>query len=167
MIEDKEQQDSYGKPKAGELKEYYGGFHFRVFISTEFGGLAANVNQAWTRVSGIVTESEVIDYMRGTDLSVGSAPGRTKFEDLSMERVFYGVDDFYKWRRRIEMGRMELGDLTVELLNRAGNPVRRMVCAGSWPKRWAMPEMDASSSSPAVERITLAVADVYEEQIDT
>lgn len=142
-----------------------GVFRFRVFISSDYGGVAANVNQEWTRISGIVTESEVMPYMRGTDSSVGSAPGRTTFQDLQMERVYAGVDDFYRWRRRIEMGRMEFGDVAVELQNRKGEPVRRMICAGAWPRRWEMPDLDAMNSGAAFEKITLAVADVYEESV--
>lgn len=144
----------------------YGSYQFRVFIITASSGVQSDVNQAFVRISGVVTSSEDIEYMQGTDTSVGSAPGRTKFEDLQMERVYNGVDDFYKWRRRIEKGQMEMGDLKIELLDRQGSPVRKIVCANAWPKRWEMPEMDASSSNVAVEKITLAVGDIYEEKVD-
>ena len=143
----------------------YGSYQFRVFIITEASGVQADVNQAFVRISGVVTSSEDIEYMQGTDTSVGSAPGRTKFDDLQMERVYNGVDDFYNWRRRIEKGHMELGDLSIEMLDREGNPVRKLVCASAWPKRWEMPEMDATSSNVAMEKITLAVGDIYEEKV--
>lgn len=143
----------------------YGSYQFRVFITTEYGGVASDVNQSFVRVSGVVTTSEDIAYMRGTDTSVGSAPGRTKFDDLQMERIFNGVDDFYKWRRRIEGGQMELGNLAIEMLDRGGQVVRRIICADAWPKRWEMPEMDSNSSNLAMEKITLAVADIYEDDV--
>ncbi len=143
----------------------YGSYQFRVFIVTEANGVQADVNQAFVRISGVVTSSEDIDYMQGTDTSVGTAPGRTKFDDLQMERVYNGVDDFYNWRRRIEKGHMELGDLSIEMLDRNGNPVRKIVCASAWPKRWEMPEMDATGSNVAMEKITLAVGDIYEEAV--
>jgi phage tail-like protein len=128
-------------------------------------GVASDVNQAFVRISGVVTTSEDIEYMQGTDTSVGTAPGRTKFDDLQMERIFNGTDHFYAWRRRIENGEMELGNLTIEMLDRGGQVVRRVVCANAWPKRWEMPEMDATSSNLAIEKITLAVADIYEDDV--
>ena len=143
----------------------YGSYQFRVFIVTDASGVQADVNQAFVRISGVVTSSEDIEYMQGTDTSVGAAPGRTKFDDLQMERVYNGVDDFYKWRRRIEQGKMELGDLSIEMLDRVGNPIRKIVCASEWPKRWEMPEMDATSSNLAMEKITLAVGDIYEDEV--
>lgn len=148
-----------------ESTGYHGAFQFRVFIASEYSGLDPQVNQSFIRISGPVTSSETIDYMRGTDVSVGTAPGRTRFDDVRMERIFNGTDDFYQWRRRIERGKMETGTVTIEMLDRNETVVRRIVCGNAWPKRWEMPDMDATSAQVAIEKITLVVGALYEDDV--
>lgn len=142
-----------------------GAFTFRVHITPTYAKIDATVNQSWIRVSGVISESEPMQYMQGTDSSVMTAPGRTTFADLELERVYQGVDDFYAWRIRIEQGYLELGDVKIEMLNRVGKPVRSMICKGAWPKKWQMPDLDASSSEVPIEKITLAVNTVIEEKV--
>lgn len=144
----------------------FGGFTFRVVIQVQGRDIGSSINQAWTKVSGIVSESEPIEYMHGTDRNVLKAPGRTKFSDVELERVYLGSDAFYDWRRRIEGGALELGTVTIEILDRTlSNVVRRITCHKAWPMKWEMPDLDASASQPLLEKITLAVADVTEAKV--
>ena len=43
-----------------------------------------------------------MEYMHGTDPYVRKNPGRVTFEDVTLERVYNGLDDFYVWRQEIE-----------------------------------------------------------------
>jgi hypothetical protein len=47
------------------------------------------------------------------------------------------------------------------------NPVRKIILRGAWPLRWEMPELDASNTSPAMEKITFCVEEVYEDAVDS
>jgi phage tail-like protein len=149
--------------------KYLGTFRFRVQVQTIS---SAQINQAWTRVSGVVSESEPMEFMHGVDPFVRKAPGRSTFGDVTMERVYEGIDSLYRWRRAIESGwDPQKGDfrrdITVEMLDRAMNPVRKIILRGAWPLRWEMPELDASNTSPAMEKITFCVEEVYEDAIDS
>ncbi len=148
---------------------YLGTFRFRVNVQTI---ASSAINQAWARVSGVVSESEPMEFMHGSDAFVRKAPGRSTFGDVTMERVYEGIDALYRWRRAIETGwDPQRGDfrrdITVEMLDRALNPVRKLILRGAWPIRWEMPELDASSTSPAMEKITLCVEEVYEDEVDS
>lgn len=144
----------------------FGGFTFRVVIQVGGRDIGSSVNQAWVKVSGLVSETEPIEYMHGTDWNVLKAPGRTKFSDLELERVYLGSDAFYDWRRRIERGSLELGTVTIEVLDRTlSNVVRTITCYKAWPVKWEMPDLNAAASEPLLEKITLAVADVAEAKV--
>jgi phage tail-like protein len=140
---------------------YIGAFNFRVTIPD----IASGVNQAFTRVSGVVSQSEPMEFMHGLDPYVRRSAGRTTYEDVTMERIYNGHDEFYNWRLEVEEGIINRRDVVVELMRPDGTPVRKMKLFAAWPSRWELPEMDASGSSGAVERISLTVERVIEEPV--
>jgi phage tail-like protein len=148
-----------------ETDRYNGTFRFTVSID----GIAdSTVNNHFVRVSGVASESEQLTWMQGTDGSVNTAPGRVKYADITLERVYDGVDEFYEWRRKIERGD-GISDgvsyrrtVTIRLMKRDNTVVRVMNLEGAWPSRWQMPDLDATSSNPAIETIVLTVKKVYE-----
>lgn len=119
-----------------------------------------SVNQAFTRCSGIVSTSEPMEYMQGTDAYVRKNPGRVTFEDVTLERVYNGLDDFYTWRKEIENGATTKYAVQIYMKDRQGQDVRHMTLIQAWPIRWELPELDASGSGPATERITLSIEKV-------
>lgn len=141
----------------------YGGFRFAVSIE----GLSDSglVNQSFVRVSSVESESEEIVFMMNSDTYINGMPGRPGFGFVELERVYDGKDAFYAWRRQVEAGQVVKRDVVVTILDRANQPVRRMVCHQAWPKKWALPTLNAGSSEPAIERITLAVTEVYEGEV--
>ncbi len=136
-----------------EVDNYIGAWNFRVKIDDVTG----DVNQGFTRVSGVVSTSEPMEFMHGVDPYVRKAPGRSSFEDVQMERIYNGLDAFYEWRLAIEEGDVVRRDITIEMLKPSGDVVRTMKCINAYPSRWELPEMDTSGSSGAIERITLTV----------
>lgn len=120
------------------------------------------INTEFVSVSGVVSETEEIEFAHGTDPYVRKTAGRVIYEPVVMERVYKGVDDFYAWRLEVENGNIERRNVTVRMMDAAFNVKRSMVLEGAWPSKWEMPDMDASSSGPATERITLVVRRVRE-----
>jgi len=120
------------------------------------------LNTEFVSISGVVSTSEEIEFMHGTDPYVRKTAGRVTYEPITMERVYKGVDDFYGWRLEVENGNIERRDVTVTMMNTAFQAVRAMTLEGAWPSKWEMPSMDANSSGPALERITLTVERVRE-----
>jgi phage tail-like protein len=145
-------------------ESYHNAFCFEVKIA----GIADNnVNQAFTRVSGIVSQSEMMEFMQGTDPFVRKSPGRVSFEDISLERVWNGSDAFYAWRRAIETGGTQTRDVQVIMKTRNLDEVRAMTLVEAWPSRWELPELDASGANAATERITLTVLEVIEGEVSS
>jgi phage tail-like protein len=142
-----------------DTDNYIGAFNFRVSIPR----YASDINQAFVRVSGVVSTSEPMEFAHGTDPYVRKSVGRTTYEDVTLERIYNGVDSFYEWRMQIEAGSVERHDVKIELLKPDGTVSRTMICRGAWPSRWELPEMDASGSQGATERIGLTVENVTNE----
>jgi phage tail-like protein len=136
---------------------YVGAFNFRVHIPD----IAGDINQAFVRVSGVVSTSEPMEFKHGSDPYVRKGVGRTTFEDVTLERIYNGNDAFYAWRQEVEKGVITRRDVKVEMLRPDGSTARSMICHNAWPSRWELPEMDASGSQGAVERIGLTVENVY------
>jgi phage tail-like protein len=120
------------------------------------------LNTEFVSVSGVVSTSEEIEFMHGTDPYVRKTAGRVTYEPITLVRVYKGVDDFYAWRLAVENGNVERRDVTITLMNSAFQPVRAMTLEGAWPSKWEMPDLDALSSGPPQERITLTVDRVRE-----
>ena len=142
-----------------DTENYVGSFHFRISIPD----VAGDVNQAVTRGSGVVSTSEPMEFMQGTDPYVRKGVGRTSYEDVTLERIYNGSDSFYGWRLDVEGGSIVRRDVKIEMMKANGEVARTMMCMGAWPSRWELPEMDASGSSGAVERISLTVERVTNE----
>jgi len=142
-----------------QTDNYVGTHNFQVMIE----GIEV-LNTEFVSVSGVVSESEEIEFMHGTDPYVRRAAGRVTYEPVVMERVYKGMDEFYAWRLEVENGNIERKNVTVTMMDAAFTPVRAMTLEGAWPSKWEMPDMDASSSGPATERITLTVERVRESE---
>src|SRR5688572_19235174 len=77
------------------------------------------VNTEFVSVSGVVSESEEIEFMHGTDPYIRRRPGRVSYEPIVLERVYKGVDEFYGWRLEVENGNIERRNVTVTMMNSA------------------------------------------------
>lgn len=136
---------------------YIGTHNFQVAITG-----VTEINAEFVTISGVVSSTEEIEFMHGPDPFVRKTAGRLTYEPIVMERVYKGVDDFYRWRLAVENGTIERKDVTIRMMNAGFQVVRQMTLEGAWPTKWEMPDMDATSSRPAMERITLSVDRVRE-----
>lgn len=146
-------------PGPNPTNKYIGSFQFRVTIE----GINDPLD-GFTKCSPIVSNTENIDFKHGLDRGVRKAPGRTSFEDITLERVYSGLDEFSSWRERIINGDLDRRTVSIEFLRNSGEVVRKYSLYNAYPSKWELPEMDAGSSSAATEKITLAVEKVVQEQ---
>jgi phage tail-like protein len=140
-----------------QTDNYVGSHNFQIAID----GMEM-LNTEFVSVSGVVSTSEEVEFHHGVDPYVRKTAGRVSYEPVVMERVYKGVDDFYRWRLEVENGVVSRKNVTVTLLDSAFNPKRAMTLEMAWPSKWEMPDMDANQSGPAIERITLSVERVRE-----
>ena len=134
-----------------DLDKYVGAFNFRVSID----GIPQE-NSKILAVSGVGSESKLVD-----DDSIGRVPlhggGQITLSEVEITRVYQGYDQFYNWRMMIEEGEDALRSVSIELLLPDLNTVaRKVILHNCWPHKWQLPNLDASSTAPAVETISLA-----------
>ena len=95
-------------PGPNPTNNYIGSFQFRVTIE----GINDPLD-GFVKVSAITSTTENITFKHGLDRGVRKAPGRTTVDDIVLERVYSGLDEFSQWRESIVNGnidRIELWD---------------------------------------------------------
>lgn len=137
---------------------YIGSFQFRVTIE----GINDPLD-GFIKVSALTSTTENIQFKHGLDRSVRKAPGRTNFEDITLERVYSGLDEFAQWRENIVNGNIDRRTVSIEFLRNDGTMVRKYSLYNAYPCKWVLPAMDAGGSNTAVEQITLSAERVVQE----
>lgn len=136
---------------------FVGTFQFRVTIEGINDPL-----EGFTKISEIKKEIETIEFKAGTDTGVRKSMGRVKVGDVTLERPYQGMDDFYVWFDTCTREH-DKRTITIDFLKPNGDTVRRYVLLGSFPKDWTLPAMDAGASNIGIEKITLAIENMYQE----
>ena len=120
-----------------------------------------------SKVSALSRTTEVVEHRDGGDSStVHKAPGRTKYEPITLERGVTHDTEFERWAYKVWNYGSGLGaevslkdfrrDITIELLNEAGQPVLRYNVHRCWVSQYqALPELDAGANAVAIQTIRL------------
>jgi phage tail-like protein len=141
-------------------EELFGAYHFLLEIQGVINDNKIIVG-GFKSVSGMDSETEVIEFKQGNDLVVRKKPGRTTYANIVLERGYTATDDLWQWRKNIEDGKIDRRSGSVIVLDQDGTTeVARYNFYEGWPAKWYVPEMDSDSSSMAVEKIEIAVEKV-------
>ena len=144
----------------GVTEELYGNFNFLL----EIGGITGDAKQivgGFKSMSGMTSETEIIEFKQGNDRVVRKKPGRTTYSNIVLERGYTATDDLFKWRKNIEDGIIDRRAGTVTVLDNDGETiVAEFNFYEAWPCKWIVPEVDSDQSGMAIERIELAVEKV-------
>jgi phage tail-like protein len=141
-------------------EELYGSYHFLLEIQ---GVISDNkiIVGGFKSVSGMDSETEIIEFKQGNDLIVRKKPGRTTYANIVLERGYTATDDLWQWRKNIEDGTIDRRAGSVIILDQDGQTeVARYNFFEGWPCKWEAPNMDSDSSSMAIEKIELAIEKV-------
>jgi phage tail-like protein len=141
-------------------EELYGSYHFLLEIQ---GVISDNkiIFGGFKSVSGMDSETEIIEFKQGNDLIVRKKPGRTTYANIVLERGYTATDDLWQWRKNIEDGKIDRRAGSVIILDQDGQTeVARYNFFEGWPCKWEAPNMDSDSSSMAIEKIELAIEKV-------
>lgn len=133
--------DSYPLPK----------FHFQV----EWGGKSI----AFSEVSGLDVESEIIEYRHGASRDFGKfkMPGLQKFSNITLKRgVFAADNDYFDWFNTVNMNKIERRDVIISLLNEEHEPVMVWKVKNAWPTKIQSTDLKADANEVAIESIELA-----------
>jgi phage tail-like protein len=138
-------------------EELFGSYHFLLEIQ---GVISDNkvIVGGFKSVTGMDSETEIIEFKQGNDLVVRKKPGRTTFANIVLERGYTATDDLFQWRKNIEDGKIDRRAGSVIILDQDGqSEVARYNFFEGWPCKWNVPDLDSDSSSMAIEKIELAV----------
>ncbi len=141
-------------------EELYGNYHFLLEIQGVINDTKIIVG-GFKSISGMDSETEVIDFKQGNDMVVRKKPGRTTYANIVLERGYTATDDLWQWRKNIEDGKIDRRSGSVIVLDQDGQTeVARYNFYEGWPCKWYVPDMDSDSSAMAIEKIEIAVEKV-------
>jgi phage tail-like protein len=140
-------------------RDPYKNFKFRVAWDNQYvAGLS--------KMSALKRTTEVIEWREAGDPSiVRKMPGRTKFEDVTLERGLSHDRLFVEWASMVNNpegdGAMSLKnyrkEVIIEVLNLQGNPVMRFKLHRAWVSEFQeLPEMDANANAVAIQTLKIA-----------
>ena len=141
-------------------EELFGNYHFLLEIS----GITSDqktIIGGFKSMSGMDSETEVIEFKQGNDRVVRKKPGRTTYATITLERGFTTTDDLWKWRKNIEDGLIDRRSGTITMLDQdLESIVAQYNFYEGWPAKWYVPELDSDQSGMAIEKIEIAVEKV-------
>lgn len=125
-------------------------FHFQV----EWGGQSI----AFSEVSGLDIETEVIEYRHGAspEYSKSKMPGLRKFSNVTLKRgVFASDNDYYEWFNTVNLNTIERRDVIISLLNEEHAPVVVWKIKNAWPIKIQSTDLKADGNEVAIESMEL------------
>jgi phage tail-like protein len=128
----------------------YGRFNFLL----EIDGVAM---AGFTEVSGLTTETSVIEYREGNDRTpTRKLPGLTKYSNIVLKRGWTKDRELWDWRKTVVDGAVRRANGSIILLGDSRQPVARWNFREAWPCKWEGPALNAKSSEVAIETLELA-----------
>jgi len=126
-------------------------------FSLEVGGA---VKGYFTEVSGIGSESEVIDHKVVTDKGVEiveKLAGRLKWGDIVLKRGITSNMDIWDWRKMVEDGKLKDARRqgSVVMYDRELKEAARWIFVNAWPSKVTGPAPKADSNEIGVEELTI------------
>lgn len=115
----------------------------------------------FTEVSGITSESDVIEYREGSDAArMRKLPALFKFGNITLKRGYTLNRELWEWRKTTLDGVTARKDGAVVLLDEARVPRLRWEFFQAWITKYEGPALNATANEAAIESIELAVEDV-------
>ncbi len=141
-------------------EDLFGSYNFLLEISG-INDDTKTVVGGFKSVSGMDSETEVVEFKQGNDKVVRKKPGRTTYANIVLERGYTATDNLWEWRKNIEDGNIDRRSGSVVVLDQDGeSEVARYNFFEAWPCKWNVPDMDSDSSGMAIEKIEIAVEKV-------
>jgi phage tail-like protein len=107
-------------------------------------------------VSGLGTETEVVEFREGGSNDVRKLPGRTKWPPIVLKRGFTGDRTLHDWATaNATTGTVIRRSVLVTVHNAQGQPVARWHIQHAWPSKWEGPSFKSSGNEVAMETLEL------------
>ena len=137
-------------PNANPRNDPYSRFNFLL----EIDGV---VRAGFSEVSGLSTETDVIDYREGNEpATVRKLPGLTRYSNITLKRGVTNDKSLWQWRKAVIDGKVQRSSGSVILLDESRQPVLVWNFREGWPCKWEGPSLNAKTSDVAIETIEIA-----------
>lgn len=143
---------------------FCGNFNFLVEIE-DMEGETTSVVGGFAEVTGINSESDVLEYRVGSQPLAVKIPGRPHFGNIVLRKGVTTSVELFRWRQRIEQGEADLRSGSVILLDPGMHEKSRWNFYGAWPCRYEAPHLDAQDNRISVETLELCVERI--ERVDS
>jgi phage tail-like protein len=134
---------------AQQRHDPYKVFKFRV----EIDGL---IVAAFSEVSGLESETTVVEYRTGADHVMRKLPGLTKYPNIVLKRGITDDMELWNWRKRIVDGNPDRRNGSIVLQDDQGQDKVRWNFYDGWPCKYDGPNLNAKSNDVAIETLELA-----------
>lgn len=126
-------------------------FHFSVDIGDQ-------QNLAFQEVSGLNTETQVIEYRAGDSrqFSTVKMPG-IKVGNVTLKKgVFVKYDKFWDWYSQVKMNTIKRVPVVIRLLDEKGNASTVWTLLNAWPTKITGTDLRADGNEVAIETLEIA-----------
>lgn len=106
-------------------------------------------------VSGLSSETEVVEYRDGSSGVTIKIPGAHKFGNVTLKRGITRDLTWWNWRQEVVSGAAPRSDLTITLMRRLGGPIAVWHLTDAWPVKISGPSFDTGASEVPIEEITI------------
>ena len=127
-----------------------GNFNFKVEIEGVTQG-------AFSRVDGVESKTEVVEYQDGEDIILRKRPGRTSYSNIVLSRGYVNSEELWNWRKAVIDGKIERKAGSIILSGDDGSEIMRYNFFEGWPCRWSWGVLDGKGDGTAVEEIEIAL----------
>ena len=141
------------------------------YFKAEFGldGVQNN-NSSFQEVSGLSSESDVIEYREGGENRyVHKLPGSTKFSNLVLKRGIISDPKIMEWIKNVFFNDfsepIKPTDITITLLNAENKPAMRWKLSNAWPVKIEVGTFNSNSNELAIESIEFAYSTITRENV--
>jgi phage tail-like protein len=116
-------------------------------------------NPVFQEVTGLETESQVIEYRRGDNPAFApiKMPGIRKVGNVTLKKgVFVKDQALWDWFSAIKMNTIDRSTITISLLDESGSPTMIWTLHEAFPVKVTATDLQSDGNEVAVEAIELA-----------
>jgi phage tail-like protein len=139
----------------GTRNDPYGQFNFQI----EIDGV---VKGGFSEVSGLTTDTNVIEYREGNEVADGQSttrklPGLMKYNNIVLKRGWTKDQSLWTWRLKVIQGNTSQARASgsIILLDEARKPALRWNFRLGWPSKWEGPALNGKTSEVAIESMEI------------
>jgi len=128
-------------------------FYFQV------DGLGGGIGNYFHEVSGLDTETQVIEYRHGNsnEFSPIKMPGLKKVGNVTLKKgVFVKDNKFWTWYNTMKMSTIARQTIVIKLLDESGAPTMTWTLTNAWPTKIQGADLKADGNEVAIETIEVA-----------